>query len=267
MEARFPARAFVQTFDEIPEDYKDLVVELRGRGVPVELRTTESMLAEPFPLTRDDLVVGDFDWTRTALKQLGIPMPQPPDYPTCLQHLLRRRIWQSTLGEIREQLASSLPDADHQVFIKPAVDTKAFSAIVEPRDQMLAPLLEGIPDCISPLPFNLPVHCAEVVDMISEYRVYVVHREIRAICHYKGPSEGAGALDLNVVKEAVQTLCQSEEGHNLAGFGMDFAVLEEGTCLVEVNDGFSLGKYPGVSGKDYTDLLVARWHSLMTLIA
>ncbi|CAE7259800.1 unnamed protein product [Symbiodinium microadriaticum] len=264
MEARFPARAFVQTFDEIPEDYKELVVELRSRGVPVELRRTESMLAEPLPLTKDDLVVGDFDWTRTALKQLGIPMPQPPDYPTCLQHILRRRIWQSTLGEIRDQLALSTPDADTQVFIKPAIDTKAFSAIVEPRDQMLATLLEGIPDCISPLPVDLPVHCAEVVDMISEYRVYVVHGEIRAICHYKGPSEGAGALDLTVVEEAVQTLCQSEEGQNLVGFGMDFAVLEAGTCLVEVNDGFSLGKYPGISGKDYADLLVARWHSLMT---
>ncbi|CAE7426739.1 unnamed protein product [Symbiodinium natans] len=99
--------------------------------------------------------------------------------------------------------------------------------------------------------------------MISEYRVYVVRGEIRAVCHYKGPSEGLGALDVTVVEEAVQTLCKSPEGEGLAGFGMDFAVLEEGTCLVEVNDGFSLGKYEGISGQDYTDLLVARWQSLM----
>ena len=30
------------------------------------------------------------------------------------------------------------------------------------------------------------------------------------------------------------------------------------TCLVEVNDGYSLGVYPGISGKDYTDLLISR---------
>ena len=31
-------------------------------------------------------------------------------------------------------------------------------------------------------------------DFISEYRVYVVDGEIRAICHYKGP-EDTGAID------------------------------------------------------------------------
>lgn len=30
------------------------------------------------------------------------------------------------------------------------------------------------------------------------------------------------------------------------------------TCLLEVNDGYSLGVYPGISGKDYTDLLISR---------
>jgi hypothetical protein len=44
---------------------------------------------------------------------------------------------------------------------------------------------------------------------------------------------------------------------------MDFAVLKQPdgqilTCLVEVNDGYSLGLYPGLSGKDYTDLLISR---------
>ena len=50
--------------------------------------------------------------------------------------------------------------------------------------------------------------------------------------------------------------------------GMDFAVVgnKDGsntTCLVEVNDGYSLGRYKGLSGKDYTDLLITRWRTLV----
>lgn len=263
VDADFPRRAFIQTFDDVPRDYQPVVAELKRRGVEIQLRTTESVLAKPLPLTTMDLVVGDFDWTKMALKQLGCAMPAPRDYPKCLEHLLHRKIWSSTLGEVRDLLtAQSLG----QVFIKPKVDTKAFSAIIEPKDQMLNTLLDGIPGALDPLAPDMAVHCAEVVDFISEYRVYVVDGEIRAICHYKGPEDDF--LDESVIKEAVSTLCNSEEGRDLTGMGMDFAVLKQPdgqilTCLVEVNDGYSLGLYPGLSGKDYTDLLISRWRRLV----
>jgi hypothetical protein len=35
------------------------------------------------------------------------------------------------------------------------------------------------------------------------------------------------------------------------------------TTLIEVNDGFALGVYDGISDKDYTDMLIARWEHLM----
>eukprot|EP00971_Amphidinium_carterae_P328252 6460029-Amphidinium_carterae.1 len=35
------------------------------------------------------------------------------------------------------------------------------------------------------------------------------------------------------------------------------------TGLVEVNDGFSLGHYAGISASDYTDLFIARWCELL----
>ena len=63
-----------------------------------------------------------------------------------------------------------------------------------------------------------------------------------------------------MVTSAVETFYKAE---GLAGFGMDFAIMtrDKGfcTCLVEVNDGYSLGRYEGLNGKDYTDLLIARW--------
>jgi hypothetical protein len=64
--------------------------------------------------------------------------------------------------------------------------------------------------------------------------------------------------DPAVVQSAVQ--CWGTDAP--AGYGMDFGVVVGGaTCLVEVNDGFSLGCLglrPGV----YTQILEARWTQL-----
>lgn len=151
------------------------------------------------------------------------------------------------------------------LFIKPAETAKAFAAIIEPRDQMLDMLINGISGVLVGLPPSTPVHCSEVVDMVAEYRVYVVNGAIRSICQYRG---GDVALDITVVNEAVKLLSVSSEGRDLTGYGIDFAVMKKKqekyvTCLVEVNDGYSLGRYEGISGKDYTDLLIARWFRLM----
>ena len=35
-------------------------------------------------LARTDLAVGNPEFVRLTLQQLGIPIPQPPDYPSCL---------------------------------------------------------------------------------------------------------------------------------------------------------------------------------------
>merc|ERR1719428_841161 len=102
-----------------------------------------------------------------------------------------------------------------------------------------------------------PVFCAEVVNIVTEYRVYVVNGEIRACCHYGGGPQDLW-IDLAVVEEAVRVLGEHEPDV-IAGCGMDFGVLqrtEEGeekhvTCLVEVNDGYSLGVYDGFGMMDF----------------
>ncbi len=145
-----------------------------------------------------------------------------------------------------------------------------FAAIIEPKDQMLDSLLAGIPGVMPALPAATAVFCADLVDMLAEFRVYVVDGAVRAICQYRGAGGALAQLDEALVKQAVQTFAASAEGaHVRSGCAMDFAVVRDAgsgaltTCLVEVNDGFSLGRYAGVSGRDYTDLLVARWAELM----
>ena len=118
--------------------------ELESRNIPVVILATESL---PFPadLNRMDLVVGDFNWTKTSLKQLGVAMPSPPDYPKCLEHLLYRNMWSSTLGEVRNTLAN---DPTAKFFVKPSQETKAFSGGVYQLDDIEGFMngIEGVPE-------------------------------------------------------------------------------------------------------------------------
>jgi len=237
--------------------------ELTRRSVTCIIRTTEEIMATPLDINaRTDLVVGDFSWTRAALKQLGIPMPEPPDYPECLKHLLYRTIEKTTLGEAFERISA---DPTAQYFVKPAEDIKAFSGLVLSIDWRDF-LLEQFPP-------SFPVILSEVVEMISEYRVYVVDGDIRAVCNYMGPKEVS--LDMSVVEGAVRSLVDNDEGKEIRfGCAVDFAVMrvktangemKTATGLIEVNDGFSLGAYEGLTAKDYTDILIGRWRQLVKL--
>ena len=252
----FPKRALVQGHENgrLSPESNLVAEELRARLIPVVIKTTDEMSAEGWPVSENDLVVGDFDWTRHALRKLCVVFPEPPDYPDCLRELLFRRIWKSTLGELNVLLLS---DPTNSIFIKPAEDTKAFSGLQASVDWMDY-LMQQFPP-------SFPILCSEMVEMISEYRVYVVDGNIRSICHYKGPTEIS--LDIVVVEDAVRKLFESEEGKELTGCGIDFAVMKiDGkylTGLVEVNDGYSLGAYDGISAKDYTDMLIARWIALL----
>ena len=105
-----------------------------------------------------------------------------------------------------------------------------------------------------------------MVDFVSEYRVYCVNSEVKGIGKYKGDSD-APSLDRETVDNAVKILFASPEGQGLSGCSLDFGVMKKvvdgveqyETTLIEVNDGFSLGRYEGVSEQDYTDLLITRW--------
>ena len=156
-------------------------------------------------LTENDLVVGDFDWTRLAVKKLGASMPEAPDYPKCLKHLLNRKIQTITLGEVKNLIASE----PGEVFIKPSDDVKAFAGLkTSSEDDWMEYLLEEFDA-------SLKVHCSEVVKFVSEYRAYVVHGEVRAICHYMGDADLK--LDESVVQEAVKALADSAEYSYLKG--------------------------------------------------
>ncbi len=228
-------------------EIRDLLDELQQRGIPTHLFTAKRLRRRQLPLALDTLVAGYVDAVQSALRQLRLPVPEPNDYPKSLEPFLHRRVWQSTVGNLMQQLAD---DSGPAVFAKPKGRMKRFTGrVFESWDDLRS--VHGISR-------RLPVWCSEVVEWRSEYRVYVIRGEVVGIRLYAGESQTP--LDEAVVREALRKL--HDAGEALAAFGIDFGVLSDGrTALVEMNDGFALGSY-GLERGRYTDLILARWSEL-----
>ncbi|HZI16786.1 MAG TPA: ATP-grasp domain-containing protein [Myxococcus sp.] len=224
---------------------------LKALGLPATLFTAKQLERRQLPLARDTLVAGYVPSVLGALKQLGLEPPPTNDYPRCLEPLLHRRLWTSTVRQLTEALYEG---TGTPVFAKPLGRKKRFTGHVFRATEDLLYLERAS--------LSTPLVCSEVVRWLSEYRVYVAHGRILDVLHYAG--DPAVRVDEAVVHEAVRRLEDSGEG--TAGYGVDFGVLATGqTALVEWNDGFSLGAYAGLGAASYTELTVARWVELMGL--
>ncbi|MEH2229439.1 MAG: ATP-grasp domain-containing protein [Nostoc sp.] len=200
--------------------------ELRARGIPITFYTQKRIQRRQLALDNESLVVGDMPCILGAIKQLGIPEPEPNDYPASLKNFMHRRTWTSTL----EQLEIELRKGRYApTFAKPATRRKRFTGYVFESEYDLCQVYR--------VSRQEPLLCSEVVSWVSEYRIYVVHSQIRSIDHYDGNPNIV--LDIEKVLCAIQAL--DNAGESIAGYTIDFGVLDSGeTALVEMNDGLQL---------------------------
>ena len=223
--------------------------EFRTRGLPITFYTDKRMHRRQLALDNESLVVGDMQCVLGAIKQVGIPEPKPNDYPASLKNFMYRRTWTSTLEQLEMEFCNGryIP-----TFAKPATRRKRFTGCVFESEYDLCRVYG-----VSRQEMLL---CSEVVSWVSEYRVYVVHSQIRSIDHYDGNPNVL--LDIDKVLCAIQALENAKESY--AGYAIDFGVLDSGqTALVEMNDGFAIGAYK-IDKKNYTDMILARWEELLT---
>ncbi|WP_051293845.1 ATP-grasp domain-containing protein [Pseudoduganella violaceinigra] len=216
-------------------------IGFRERGH--EVRFFEAAAFDDIELTGEMLVVGGVPIIQKALSKLGIPFPSLPSLPPPLGEYAKRRIWEATLKDVRE-----LVDSGKAVFIKPAANKlKQFPGHVIRNYADLA-VTAGIDGGTS-------VVCADVLEMTSEYRVYVTNGAVVGCKHYWG--DFRKFPDFSFIDSTVAAFDQAPRG-----FAIDFAVLSNGeTALIEVNDGFALGSY-GLQPMLYAALLEARWREL-----
>lgn len=242
--------AFLQHSGKGPLRHEESLLEtgLRRRGIPVEHYTVKRIHRRQLPLGPHTFIAGDMDAMHGAMRQLGIPIPEPDDYPDSLSGFLHRRVWTSTLGEIERAVENgSVPP----VFVKPAQRRKSFTGAACYSERDFAVL--------GKVSRRQRVWCSELVRWLTEYRVYVIDGRIVAVDHYDG--DGAVPLDLGVVEAAVAAHRRS--GSAPSAYGIDFGVLGSGeTALVEANDGYALGAY-AIDADLYTELVLRRWRQLL----
>ncbi|MCP3926155.1 MAG: ATP-grasp domain-containing protein [Desulfobacterales bacterium] len=241
-------KAFIQKQNKLKIEEELLCSYLERKSIPVEFITQKQIDRRRLLIERDTLVVGDISCVSGALKQLKIDVPEPNSYPDSLKVFLYRKVWDSTLSKLMFKIDHGGSDP---VFAKPADSLKRFTGQVF-RNSNDFYFLHSVSK-------KTKIHCSEVVNWVSEYRVYVVNSEIREVSYYDG--DESIKIDNEIVEKSISALDKVNESY--AGYGIDFGVLDTGeTALIEMNDGYGLGAY-NIGSKDYSELIIARWFELM----
>jgi hypothetical protein len=193
-----------------------------------------------------DVVVGDLQSVNYMLKKLEVPIPNMY-IPEGLEEFAGRKIEQCTVGDVLVKCNSQ----NIKMFMKP-VTTKEFPAqVVEPNSCLIT-----FPE--QNLGSSLNCWCSDIVNFVSEYRVFMKNAEPLG-CHiYLG--DWKKQLDWSVIDKAVDILKPKQTP---SGWSLDWGVTDDGrTLLIEANDGFSLGHY-GFDCIEYSQLLHRRWNELV----
>ncbi|QJW96263.1 ATP-grasp domain-containing protein [Frigoriglobus tundricola] len=219
-----------------------------AKAYPLDFFEWDELTGRHLSLARDTLLVGGTVAIHKALAQLGLPIPPPLNVPESLLSFTGRKLWPTTLGEIRGQFeAGSAPP----VFVKPLSSAKEFAGQVMTTTSDLARVRH--------LEDDLAVQAAEPIAFVSEWRFFVLHGAVIGTAHYKG--DCFTHPEAVAVRSAVAAYSGAP-----AAYGIDFGVTADGrTLLVEVNDGFALGCY-GLDPVLYADMLEARWCELAGLV-
>lgn len=200
-------------------------------------------------IKKGDFIMGDIQVMLNAMKQLGIVYSYN-DYPECLKQYLHREIWESTMGEVRKRLFDDLNgevELGLNWFIKPKDRLKRFTGFV----------LETIDDLYkcAGAGNQTKLWCSEPVRFLSEYRCPVINGKVMGM--YAAAGKDGPLPDMYVVQQMAKDFVGAP-----SAYALDVGVLSSGeTALIEVNDGFSLGRY-GIPADVYTQLLQTRWEEL-----
>lgn len=185
------------------------------------------------------LVVGTIEETEKYLKMSKVVVPLPLHIPPALEGHAHRNIQHLTLGEAK--------NLKPPYFIK-TQDLKVFPSGVYRG-------IVSFNEMFGQYPEDTRVIISDVIDMVSEYRVFVLDNVPIGVRHYIGDP---------MIFPSAQTIRLMIKDFRFSprAYTLDVAVTPEGhTVLIECNDGWSVGSY-GLDGELYAKFLKARWQEL-----
>ncbi len=200
---------------------------------------------EEVPASRQNIVVAFIEDTVKYFKRLGIPEPKPINIPPCLMGYTKRKIRYMTMGEFKA-------DTQLPVFVKPNGRVKEFASGVITKQENKRFLLGDVPD-------ETEVLVSDVIDIVSEYRCYVINNDLKSINYYLG--DFRVFPDVTIIDEAIAVYAPESP----SAYSIDFGVTSEGdTVLIECQDAWSIGNY-GMEDRLYSTFLSRRWLEIMSV--
>lgn len=202
----------------------------------------------PKDLDDCELFVGSVESFKEAFKTLNVPSVIPNYYPLCLSHLLGRSLRKGTIQDVR-----NIVDTGDSIFAKPRLAFKSFTGSIFNSDSITS---------LDYREADEAVWLSSVIKLRSESRCYVLDHKLIACCQYAGGIDEIP--DLSIINQAIAIL--SREENTPRSYCIDFGVTQTGqTVLIELGDGFAVGRYKGISEVDYYHFLKARWTELLSL--
>ena len=186
---------------------------------------------------RNSIPLGTIEFTETFFSRFhSIPQMQPIEIPHCLRtpEFLKRK-YEILRGEEVPKIG--------QFFVKNIDRLKGFVFIGEIES------LFNLKDTFSPdkiQPESL-YQISEVVDIKSEYRIYILNGKIYGIAHYNG--DPLVLPDIQLLQKA--NLIYSMQKDYPKSYTMDIMVSDKGTAIIEIHTFFSCGLYQTVLGSDF----------------
>lgn len=190
---------------------------------------------------KTDICIGSVQATEKFFELCGIPIPESISYPTELVQFLGRRVFLTTI----KGLTDLIP-----IFAKPAEEIKKFTGdVIQSEKHILN--LKIFDKCVD----ETLVYASDIMEFVTEYRVFVSHGKIYGMKHYKGNE--FKMVDYDKIMEMVDAYKNCPSAYTL-----DVGLNEKGeTLLVEVNDMWAIGSY-GLDGRTYALLCARRMNEI-----
>lgn len=154
-------------------------------------------------------------------------------YPQCLLGYLKRDIFLTTYGA-----------ANDLCFVKP-VKTKLFTGAIKNRVVEYADI-------------NTPVWESEPVKFTQEWRCYILEKKMIGFARYDEFDDDDIEPPIDLINNIITDFIGAP-----IGYSIDMGICERGWCIVEINDGWSLGFYKGTITKcGYVALVTKRWNEI-----
>ena len=193
----------------------------------------------------ESMFVGGIRAMQGAFKALAIAQPQIDNPHIHLPQYMGREVHEVTWNDVEQY--SKLEG--FPFFIKPLEEQKLFTGLVIKSEYDLSLIRFNVKP-------ETKILMSECVNFISEYRCFVLNKEMVGCKNYKGDFKIFP--DISIMENAIK-----DYNNQPIAYSIDFGVTDKGeTLLIEMNDAFGLGSY-GLDKLIYCKMLEARWDEIL----